>query len=199
MNPKNPIFILSKGRWESRLTSKAFERMNVPYRMIIEEQEFDKYSQYINKEKLIVLEKKYQEDYNPCDEFGMQKSKGSGPARNFAWDIAEKEGFRYHWIIDDNIYAFYRLNNNIKLRVYDGTIFRCMEDFVDRYENVVMAGPNYHNFAPHIVRLKQLYGRWHHQADMSKLNNKLIKKVDLKVDKIDNYGMKLISTKTGDQ
>ena len=28
MNPKYPVYIISKGRWESRLTSKALEKMN---------------------------------------------------------------------------------------------------------------------------------------------------------------------------
>ena len=42
MNPKYPIYIVSKGRWESRLTSKALERMNVPYRIIVEQDEFDR-------------------------------------------------------------------------------------------------------------------------------------------------------------
>jgi len=43
---------------------------------------------------------------------------------------------------------FARLNRNLKTPVADGTIFKCMEDFVQRYENVPMAGPNYWMFAP---------------------------------------------------
>ena len=33
MNPKYPVYIISKGRWERRLTSKALEKMDVPYRI----------------------------------------------------------------------------------------------------------------------------------------------------------------------
>ena len=32
MNPDYPVYIISKGRWETRLTSKALEKMGVPYR-----------------------------------------------------------------------------------------------------------------------------------------------------------------------
>jgi hypothetical protein len=49
--------------------------------------------------------------------------------------------------MDDNIRVFARLNDNAKVYVSDGTIFRCMEDFVGRYSNVAMAGPNYWMFA----------------------------------------------------
>jgi hypothetical protein len=31
MNPKYPIYIVSKGRWDSRLTSKALDKMSVTY------------------------------------------------------------------------------------------------------------------------------------------------------------------------
>ena len=133
MNPKFPIFVISKGRWESRLTSKTFERTNIPYRIVIEPQEYDDYVKFINKEKIIKL---------PFSNLGQ----GSIPARNFVWDFAIKEGHKKHWIIDDNIYDFYRFNRNAKNIVEDGTIFKCAEDFVDRYENIMLSGFNYCKF-----------------------------------------------------
>ena len=133
MNPKNPIFVISKGRWDSRLTSKTFERTNIPYRIVIEPQEYDDYVKFINKDKIIKL---------PFSNLGQ----GSIPARNFVWDFAIKEGHKKHWIIDDNIYDFYRFNRNAKNIVEDGTIFKCAEDFVDRYENIMLSGFNYCKF-----------------------------------------------------
>lgn len=44
MNPEYPVYIISKGRWESRLTSKALEKMRVPYHIVIEPQEIDDYA-----------------------------------------------------------------------------------------------------------------------------------------------------------
>jgi hypothetical protein len=146
MNPAFPIYIVSKGRWESRLTSKALEAMHMPYRIIIEQQEYKSYCEVIDKAKVLVLDKAYQRDY---DVFGSQGTggTGSGPARNFAWDHSVSKDHPWHWVMDDNIKAFYRLNRNLKVQVSDGTIFRCMEDFVQRYENVAMAGPCYYMFS----------------------------------------------------
>ena len=60
MNPSFPIFIPSKGRADSRLTVKALEMMGVPFRVVIEEQQWDQYAAVIDKNKLLVLDKKYQ-------------------------------------------------------------------------------------------------------------------------------------------
>lgn len=148
MNPQFPIYIVSKGRWESRLTSKAFEALGVPYSIVVEEQEYASYCSVIDKAKVLVLDKAYQRDYDAFSELGATDSKGSGPARNFAWAHADAQGAEWHWTVDDNIKAFYRQNRNLKVPVSDGTIFRCIEDFVDRYSNVSMAGPNYFMWAP---------------------------------------------------
>lgn len=147
MNPNHPIYIVSKGRWESRLTSKAFEALGVPYSIVVEEQEYTSYCSVIDKAKVLVLDKAYQRDYDAFSDLGVKESKGSGPARNFVWDHAVARGAEWHWTVDDNIKAFYRWNHNVKVPVSDGTIFRCMEDFVDRYSNISMAGPNYFMFA----------------------------------------------------
>ena len=41
VQPKYPVYIISKGRWESRLTVKALERMQVHYRIVVEPQEYE--------------------------------------------------------------------------------------------------------------------------------------------------------------
>ena len=73
MNPKYPIYIISKSRWESRLTSKALERMKVPYHIVIEPQEYDNYASVIDKTKILTL---------PFSNLGQ----GSIPARNWVWE-----------------------------------------------------------------------------------------------------------------
>lgn len=134
MNPKYPIYIISKGRWESRLTSKALEEMQVPYRIVIEPQEFNEYANVINKEKILVL---------PFSNLG----KGSIPARNWVWEHSKQEGHERHWIMDDNIRAFYRRIKNNRIKALTGSIFAAAEDFVDRYTNVPMAALHYKMFA----------------------------------------------------
>jgi hypothetical protein len=136
MNPVYPIFIISKGRWESRLTSKALEKMKIPYRIVVEPSEYDLYASVIDPLKIIVTP----EDFS-------KRGQGSIPVRNFVWEHSLSEGHKRHWLLDDNISGFIRLNRNRKLPVGDGTVMKCAEDFVDRYENVALAGFNYRYFA----------------------------------------------------
>lgn len=142
-----PIYIPSKGRADSRLTVKTLESMKTDYKVVIEKQEYKEYAKVINKKKLLVLDKTYQDNYDTCDDLGNTKSKGPGAARNFAWEHSISEGHKRHWVMDDNINGFYRLNRNLKIKAYTGAIFKAMEDFCDRYTNVTMAGPNYLFFA----------------------------------------------------
>ena len=147
MNPEFPIYIVSKGRWESRLTSKALEKINVPYKIIVEKQEYEKYCEVIDSSKVLVLPQSYLDEYDTCDDLGEEKSKGPGAARNFAWEHSIKSGASWHWVMDDNIASFNRLNRNLMCKVTSGTIFKATEDFVERYENLAIAGFNYDFFA----------------------------------------------------
>jgi hypothetical protein len=153
MKPKTkyPIFIPSKGRWENRLrlTPRYLERMGIPYHLIVEAQEYEQYAAVVNPEygTVIVLDPAYQQGYDACMALEPGQTRGSGPARNFAWDLARAGGHARHWVIDDNIAGFYRLHQNRKVLALTDAFFRPMEDFVDRYENVVMAGPHYEHFA----------------------------------------------------
>jgi hypothetical protein len=60
MNPIFPLYIVSKGRWESRRTSRALELIGVPYSIVVEEQGFSEYASVIDKKKILVLDKRYQ-------------------------------------------------------------------------------------------------------------------------------------------
>lgn len=146
MNPKYPIYIVSKGRWKSRLTSRALEEMQVPYHIIVEKAEYDKYAAVIDPEKILITPERYNQEYDPFWDDDDPRL-GPGAARNFAWEHSIEQGYDWHWVLDDNLDAFHRMNRNIKAEVTSGTIFRCMEDFVMRYDNIAIAGPNYYNFA----------------------------------------------------
>lgn len=130
---KYPIYIISKGRWERRQTSKAMELMKLPYKIVVEPQEYNNYASVINPDKILVL---------PFSNLGQ----GSIPARNWVWEHAINTGTERHWILDDNMDSFYRINRNMKLLCKTGVIFRVAEDFVDRYENIAIAGFQYNSF-----------------------------------------------------
>jgi len=125
-----PIYIISKGRHESRLTSKALESMGVDYKIVVEPQEESAYAKVINRNKILVL---------PFSNLGQ----GSIPARNWVWDHSRKTGAARHWILDDNIAGFRLLKNHKKVAVSDRSTFDLCEQFVDRYQNIHMAGMQY--------------------------------------------------------
>ena len=138
-NPQYPVYIISKGRADSMITSKSLRRMEVSHYIAIEPQDLADYEQaLINFDlkdfvTLLVL---------PFSNHGD----GPGRARNWCWDHSIELGAKRHWVLDDNIFDFYRLHNNKRIRVESGAIFRAAEDFVDRYENVPVSGFQYRFF-----------------------------------------------------
>lgn len=139
MNPRFPVYIISKGRWERRQTSKTLESMSVPYKIVVEPCEYEKYASVINPDKILVLP-------NNFSELGQ----GSIPVRNWVWEHSILNGYEWHWILDDNIESVERFNNNLKIKCEIGTPFYIIEDFVLRYENIAQAGMNYALFCPAI-------------------------------------------------
>ena len=137
MNPRYPIYVISKGRADTRLTQSELERINVPYQIVVEPSEAAQYLRVVDAQRVLVAP----------EDFSLRKQ-GSIPVRNFVWEHSIEAGAKWHWIMDDNINSFWRLNNNLRIRVADGTIFKCAEDFVDRYENIAQAGLQYFMFCP---------------------------------------------------
>ena len=92
-NPRYPIYIISKGRADTRFTPRSLEMINVPYRVVIEESEFDDYNKHIDAKKILTLPTDFRE--NPkyahrCEATGLLG--GSIPARNFVWEHSIQEG-----------------------------------------------------------------------------------------------------------
>ncbi len=85
-NPQYPVYIISKGRWERRLTADSLEEIGVPYHIVVEPQEYDNYAAVIDPAKII---------RTPFSNLG----KGGIPARNFVWEHALASGAKRHWIL----------------------------------------------------------------------------------------------------
>jgi hypothetical protein len=120
----------------------------VPHFLVVEPQEVDAYQRAARGSLATVLplDLSYKARYELCDDLGLSKSTGPGPARNFIWQHSIDTGHAWHWVMDDNILRFYRYHQNAKIQVLSPAFWRAMEDFVLRYENVAMAGPNYEMF-----------------------------------------------------
>lgn len=138
-NPKYPVYVISKGRWELRHTAKALLACSIPFHIVIEPQEYDQYAAVIDPSLILTL---------PFSNLGQ----GSIPARNWVWEHSISIGAKKHWILDDNIRDFYRLQKNMKYRVTSGVTFKACEDFTDRYKNIALSGMQYEMFVPHMVK-----------------------------------------------
>lgn len=120
------------------LTSRSLQDMGVDHTIAVEPQDIALYTDALENfglthAELIEL---------PFSNHGL----GSGPARNECWEDSIRRGYARHWVLDDNISDFYRLHQNARYRVKTPTFFRVMEDFVDRYKNIRLAGPRYRFF-----------------------------------------------------
>lgn len=85
-----PVYIISKGRYDKTLTADNFEKSGVNYLIAVEPQEAEMYSKKLGKNRVLVL---------PFKNLGL----GSYPARNYCWEHAKLNGYKYHWLFDDNI------------------------------------------------------------------------------------------------
>ena len=139
IQPKYPVYVISKGRYEKRYTTDTLEKMGVDYKIVIEPQEFKQYNKYIDEKNILILPDEY-----------LNKNQGSIPSRNFIWEHSSKNGYKKHWILDDNMDGFFRWNYNVKKRINSGVFFRIMEDYTDRHTNIGLSSPNYSYVPPSI-------------------------------------------------
>lgn len=134
MNPEFPVFVPTKGRHKTPYTLSALTRMGVPFKAVVEAQEYDDYARVVGKDNIIVL---------------PHQNKGLTVTRNWIWDYAQHElGAKYFWTFDDNIRDIYRLHHNMKYRMDTGAGLKAIEDFAQRYENLYICGMQYEMFVP---------------------------------------------------
>lgn len=123
---KYPIYIPSKGRYDNPLTATRLTEMGLPFYYVVEPTEAEQY-QALGLGEVLVL---------PFHDLGQ----GSIPARNWIWEHAIEHGAERHWIMDDNVRRFYRMNYNRRIPCQAPGMFRCVEEWCDRYTNVAFAG-----------------------------------------------------------
>ena len=130
---KYPIYIISKGRWKNPVTARYFLKESINFKIVVEPQEYDEYCKAIGESYVLRL---------PFSNLGL----GSFPARNFCWEDSIRKGYKRHFIFDDNIYGFYRLNNGLRQNCESALALKTLEDFTDRFKNIAISGFNYSMF-----------------------------------------------------
>ena len=142
--PKYPIYVLSKGRYERRLTADALNEMGCPFYLLIEECE----------EKLYKETEKYETNYLVMPPELNNLGQGSITARNFAWQHSMENGHEKHWVLDDNMDGFYRFYHNKRIRCKSPICLRQCEIQTDYYDNVYLSGLQYKSFVPEVCQNK---------------------------------------------
>lgn len=75
------------------MTADNFDMSGIDYLIAVEPQEYEQYCKKLGSNRVLKL---------PFSNLGL----GSYPARNFCWEHAKAQGYKYHWIFDDNIRNF---------------------------------------------------------------------------------------------
>ncbi|MHC4717457.1 MAG: GREB1-related protein [Planctomycetota bacterium] len=144
--PRYPIYVPSKGRAGICYTARFLQRDGVPFSLVVEKPERAAYEEYFPEARILEL------PFTDC---------GLIAARNWIKAHAIKAGAVRHWQIDDNIRGMWRRNKGLRIRCASGIAFACVEDFVDRYQNVAVAGMNYYMFAPDHQEVPPFYRNVH--------------------------------------
>jgi TET-Associated Glycosyltransferase len=127
-----PLYIPSKGRADRCLTAQLCRREGIPHWIVVEPPQVDAYAATCGHEHLLVL---------PFCGTGS-----SVAARNWIKDHAIATGAKRHWQLDDNIRSARRIYRGQRCHCSLRVALRVIEDFVDRYTNIAIAGPNYSFF-----------------------------------------------------
>jgi hypothetical protein len=131
MLPRYPVFVPSKGRSKTPYTIRVLKRDGVPFRVVVEPQEREAYAALVGEGNVLVL---------------PESGRGLHFARCWVKDFSEASGDVRHWQLDDNLRGFHRRVDGLRIPCSAGVALRVCEDFVDRYENVAVAGLNYSMF-----------------------------------------------------
>ena len=131
--PRYPVYVPSKGRSETCFTADFLVRDGVPFRLVVEPQEAERYKAKYGADRVLVL---------PWDNPGSVI-----PARNWIKEHATKEGHKRYWQLDDNIRTLLRWYRGKRIPCNAGIALRVAEDFTDRFTNVAIAGLEYSMFA----------------------------------------------------
>lgn len=131
IKPRYPIYIPSRGRYDRCSTAKFFDKDGTDYHLVVEEQEYEKYAEQFGEDKILVL---------------PDSNRGLVFARNWIKQHSIENGYARHWQFDDNIGYTGRRYKGRHITCNSRIACAIVENFVDRYENVAIAGMNYETF-----------------------------------------------------
>jgi len=129
--PRYPIYVPSKGRWETPLTAKFLHADGVDFKLVVEPSQADLYREHVPFAELLIL---------PEDNMGAIGS------RKWSMEHSIKNGHARHWSIDDNIKKTLKLHKGKRIPCNANIALAAVEEFTDRYTNIGVSGLNYDTF-----------------------------------------------------
>lgn len=120
-----PIFIPTKGRADNCKTAGLLGQWDIPFILVVEQEDWKPYKSVYPDANYLLLEKSNQ---------------GLAYARNQIKSFAMLLKYKYHWQLDDDIKNIRRRQGgkNEKINPLDG--FLEVEEIVNRFSNVAVAG-----------------------------------------------------------
>ena len=129
---KYPIYILSKGRHEKPLTAKCLMKYDQAFKIFVEPQDEKPYKDKFGSDSVHVI---------------SENNKGIAYVRNCIKDYSIEQGDTKHWQLDDNIKSFRRRENNKNVLANPIEMLEEVEEHVDQYSNIGIAGLKHILFA----------------------------------------------------
>ncbi len=118
-----PVYIPSKGRAETATTPKLLEQVNIPYTLVVEQQEARDYIKHFPNARVTVLNESH---------------RGIAYARNAILEYARSDHPGWYWMIDDDIKQFYRLQDTIFLND-TARVLEDVEKLVNQHQRLAQA------------------------------------------------------------
>lgn len=127
-----PIYIPSKNRADNVTTAKLLKDSGVPFKILVEPQDVNKYLENYDVSELLVMDK---------------NDGGIDYARNFAKEHSTQAGHQYHWQFDDDIRKFLFRKDGKNQRANPAEVINSIETVVNLYSNIGTAAAKYDTFA----------------------------------------------------
>lgn len=130
-DPEYTFYIPSKGRSDTTKTTKTLSEFNLPFKLVVEPQDYSAYVTRFGEESVICMDKNDQGIYY---------------VRQWIKDYSTAKGEDYHWQLDDDL-RYFRSHFGKRIRLTDGKIFTLVERLTKDFPNIAQSGLTHFAFA----------------------------------------------------
>jgi hypothetical protein len=129
-----PVYIPTRGRPQKQKTADALIQMGIKPILVVEEAELDTYTEHNPDCIVMSFPQRYMDEYEKTPELDPHPT--TGAAHNFAWDNSREAGYKFHWIMDDNIRKFQIRKDGRRADLMNPIGFVWQEEFIAKWKNL---------------------------------------------------------------